>query len=205
MENGYTGLEVAVVGIACRVPQAENHREFWAGLLEGFEPMEVLSEEEVIRSGVDEKTARSKGYVRISRRLKSKKYFDANFFKFNRNEAPLLSPQTRMLHECIWEAIEDSGNDVSTMENTGLFVSLIEDFTWQLHVRAMREQVPIDFFSFNFLTAHHFTPALLSYKFGFQGVTLPVISACSSSLLAVHNAYKSLLLGDSRSEPFQQQ
>lgn len=198
MENGYTGLEVAVVGIACRVPQAESHREFWAGLQEGFEPMEVLSEEDVIRSGVDDKTARADSYVRISRRLKSKKYFDANFFRFNRNEAPLLSPQTRMLHECIWEAIEDSGNEVSTMENTGLFVSLIEDFTWQLHVRAMRDQVPIDFFSFNFLTAHHFTPALLSYKFGFQGVTLPVISACSSSLLAVHNAYKSLLLGESR-------
>ncbi|MBW8683030.1 type I polyketide synthase [Chitinophaga rhizophila] len=198
MENGYTGLEVAVVGMSCRVPQADNHREFWAGLLAGFEPMEVLSAEEVIRSGVDEKTARAESYVRISRRLKNKKYFDANFFKFNRNEAPLLSPQTRQLHECIWEAIEDAGSDVSTMENTGLFVSLIEDFTWQLHVRAMRDEAPIDFFSFNFLTAHHFTPALLSYKFGFQGITLPVISACSSSLVAIHNAYKSLLLGESK-------
>lgn len=194
----YTGLEIAVIGISCNVPTAENHNIFWDQLKKGFEPIDDLTVEEIVASGVPRELAENKEYVRKSRRLKSKKSFDYSFFGYNKNEAQLLSPQTRMLHQSIWEAVEDSGNDIKNVENSSLFVSIIEDFTWQMHVRSLRDKLPIDFYSFNFLSAHHFTPALLSYKFGFTGLPLPIMSACSSSLVAIHEGCKSLLLGESK-------
>lgn len=194
----YTGLEIAVIGISCKVPTAENHSIFWDQLKKGFEPMDELSIDEIVASGVPRELAENKEYVRKSRRLKSKKNFDYSFFGYNKNEAQLLSPQTRMLHQSIWEAVEDSGSDIKKLENSSLFVSIIEDFTWQMHVRSLRDKLPIDFYSFNFLSAHHFTPALLSYKFGFTGLPLPIMSACSSSLVAIHEGCKSLLLGESK-------
>lgn len=194
----YTGLEIAVVGISCKVPTAENHNIFWDQLKKGFEPIDELTIDEIVASGVPREMAENKDYVRKSRRLKNKKNFDYSFFGYNKNEAQLLSPQTRMLHQSIWEAVEDSGSYIKKLESSSLFVSIIEDFTWQMHVRSLRDKLPIDFYSFNFLSAHHFTPALLSYKFGFTGLPLPIMSACSSSLVAIHEGCKSLLLGESK-------
>lgn len=194
----YTGLEIAVIGISCKVPTADNHNIFWDQLKKGFEPIDELTIDEIVASGVPRELAENKEYVSKSRRLKNKKSFDYSFFGYNKNEAQLLSPQTRMLHQSIWEAVEDSGIDIKNIDNSSLFVSIIEDFTWQMHVRSLRDKLPIDFYSFNFLSAHHFTPALLSYKFGFTGLPLPIMSACSSSLVAIHEGCKSLLLGESK-------
>ena len=45
---GYTGLEIAVIGIAGRFPGAKNVDEFWKNLKNGVESVEFFTEEELI-------------------------------------------------------------------------------------------------------------------------------------------------------------
>lgn len=47
----FTGLEVAVIGLACRVPGAANSREFWNNLINGVESIAFFSDDELAQSG----------------------------------------------------------------------------------------------------------------------------------------------------------
>ena len=42
----YSGLEVAVIGLACRFPGAEEVNEFWNNLKTGVESVSFFSDEE---------------------------------------------------------------------------------------------------------------------------------------------------------------
>jgi acyl transferase domain-containing protein len=73
---------IAIVGMACRFPNAENIEAFWANLLSGAES---------------------------ERNSAGAELFDAEFFDLEPHEAKLIDPQHRIFLERAWEAIEDSG------------------------------------------------------------------------------------------------
>jgi phthiocerol/phenolphthiocerol synthesis type-I polyketide synthase E len=50
-QDGYTGLEVAIVGMACRFPGARNVEEFWRNLCDGVETLTWLTDEELEAAG----------------------------------------------------------------------------------------------------------------------------------------------------------
>ena len=109
---------IAIIGMAARVPGAKNVKEFWHNLTHGIESISTFSDEELIASGVDVTSiANDPSYVRAGGVLEDAELFDAAFFAVNPKEAELTDPQGRIILECSWEALEDSGYNPETVRD----------------------------------------------------------------------------------------
>ncbi|MFK7032149.1 SDR family NAD(P)-dependent oxidoreductase [Flavobacterium oreochromis] len=199
MENNkYTGLEVAIVGMSCKFPGAENYEEYWNNILNGVESVSWLTNIELDNKGILKDVYTDENYVKTYRQKPEKKYFDYKFFNYSFQEALLLAPQYRLLHQLIWEALEDSNltNSSEINEFTSLFVGMEEDFNWKIYTSSIIEKLELDDFTFRSLTNVTHIPSLISNKFNFNGKSLSINTSCSSSLVAIDMALKSLLLGE---------
>jgi phthiocerol/phenolphthiocerol synthesis type-I polyketide synthase E len=109
-----------------------------------------------------------------------------------------MNPQHRVLHECIWEALEDAGCNPDTAKGLiGLYFGGGEDLSWRVHSMLENRNCSIDEFTLNQLNNKDYLASLISYKLNLKGPAIAVNTACSTSLVALHLAYKSLLLGES--------
>jgi len=101
--------DIAVIGMSCRFPGANNVAEFWQNLCDGVESISFFSDEEVLASGVDPMLLNNPNYVKAKSAIADIELFDAEFFGYSPKEAQLIDPQQRLLLECAWESLEDSG------------------------------------------------------------------------------------------------
>ena len=91
-ENDQFGI--AIVGMACRFPDARNVNEFWNNLQNGVESIRSFTEDELKSSGVDEKTLRDPGFVNAGTVMPDADAFDAPFFGINAREAEIMDLNT---------------------------------------------------------------------------------------------------------------
>src|SRR4051812_13790842 len=103
-QDPFNGSEVALIGMACRVPKARNYEELWRNLKDGVEGITFFSEEEI-----DPQLRRVPGFVPAGGVIEGLELFDAAFFGFTPREAEITDPQHRLFLECAWEALEDAG------------------------------------------------------------------------------------------------
>ncbi|MEM7770155.1 MAG: polyketide synthase, partial [Cyanobacteria bacterium P01_A01_bin.37] len=103
--------EIAIIGMAGRFPGAKDLEEFWQNLQAGLESISVLTDNELIASGIDNAALKESNYVKIGAVLEGIELFDALFFDFNPREAETTDPQHRLFLECSWEALESAGYD----------------------------------------------------------------------------------------------
>nr|WP_295875046.1 beta-ketoacyl synthase N-terminal-like domain-containing protein [uncultured Chitinophaga sp.] len=195
----YTGLEIAITGMACRFPGARNWREFWHNLTHGVESVNFLSEEELRLAGVPEKTIAHKNFVNAVAGISDKDRFDAAFFGYRPVEARFLNPLHRIFHECVWEAIEDAACDPERVKGPiGVFAGAGDDSNWKLYSRLENRRHEIDDISLNTFNNKDYLASLLAYRLNLKGPAFTVNTTCSTSLVAVSLACKSLLLGETR-------
>ena len=189
--NQYTGLEVAIIGLACRVSEAENWREYWENLKSGKESIISLS-------NIDEESSIPKNFVGVTSDIKRKDRFDSSFFDYTPDEAGFLSPQNRIFHECVWEALEDAGYDPEqTSSSIGLYSGASDDLNWRVYSTFMNHRNPkIPEFTLKHLNNKDFMNSQVSYKLNLKGPSITTQTACSSSLVAIHMACKALLFGE---------
>src|SRR6185295_14465819 len=109
--SSWTGMEVAVIGMACRFPGAEDVEEFWRNLCAGVESLSRFSAEELIRAGEPASLVELPGYVKVARTISGDDLFDAALFGFSPREAELVDPQQRLFLESSWQALEHAGYD----------------------------------------------------------------------------------------------
>jgi acyl transferase domain-containing protein len=192
----YTGLEIAIVGIGCRFPGASDWRTFWHNLENGVESVHFFSEEELLKLGMDEREIKQRDFVKAAAILKDKDAFDAAFFGYRPGEAQLMNPVHRIFHECVWEALEDAGYYPDGKEVIGIFAGAGEDINWKVYSMLKNAGQEIDDFTLGQLNNKDYLSALLSYKLNLKGPAFTVNTACSTSLVALNLACKSLLLGE---------
>ncbi len=101
--------DIAIVGMALRVPGAHSISDFWRNLSEGRESLHVFSAEELRAEGVSPALLENSAYVRAGMTLAGYDEFDAGFFGFSPMEAAVLDPQHRQFYEVAWEALENAG------------------------------------------------------------------------------------------------
>jgi iturin family lipopeptide synthetase A len=195
----YTGLEIAVVGLAVRFPEADNVQQFWNNLVNGKNSIGEFNQEELLKAGEDASIIRNPHYVKFGSYLKNKAYFDSGFFNYRPDEAELMDPQIRIFHECCWEALEDSGftNTTSANQKVGLFATGSPSLNWSVYasLRNAQEQL-VDSFSLQQLSDVTFLSSMVSYRLNLRGPVIFLQTACSSSLAAIHQGCNSLLLGE---------
>ncbi|MEK3793444.1 amino acid adenylation domain-containing protein [Paenibacillus sp. FSL R7-0204] len=188
--------DIAVIGLAGRFPGAADPMSFWSNLREGKESISFFSDEELSAAGVAETLLRDPRYVKAKGMLEDIEYFDAELFHYSPQEAELMDPQLRILHELAWAGLEDAGYDPMRYRNAiGLFVGATVHLNWVNRLFDSLEDDTERWRAAN-LNVHSLSMPV-SYKLNLKGPSLTVETACSSSLVAVHLACNSLLRGES--------
>lgn len=192
-------MEVAVIGMACRFPGADNWRMFWENLVNGIESIHFFSDEELIKLGVPQSDLDRPDFVKAGTKLKGKELFDAAFFDYRPDEAKVMNPMHRVFHECIWEALEDAGYDPGRTEGSvGLYAGGGSDLNWRVYSMLTDIGREMDELTLHHLNNKDYLVSLLSYRLNLKGPAFTVNTACSTSLVAVNLACKSLLFGEVR-------
>jgi len=195
----YTGLEIAIIGMSCRFPGANNWMEYWENLCEGTESVHFFTDNELAQQGVTEEVIKSKNYVKARARLENKDLFDSSFFDYRPAEAGLMNPSHRIFHECIWESLEDAGYSSGLDSGSiGVYAGAGDDLNWKIYSHLENKREKVDELTLNYLNNKDYLAALLSYKLNLKGPSFVVNSFCSTSLLAVHLACQSLLFGETK-------
>jgi amino acid adenylation domain-containing protein len=191
------GSEIAIVGMAGRFPGAADLDEFWDNLRHGVESIRFFSREELLAAGVDPRLVDDPSYVPAKGALAGADLFDAHFFGYSPREAQIMDPQQRLFLECAWAALEDAGyGGAAVTEGVGVFAGTAEN-TYAAAVYADPElMATVGPYQASIANKSDYLPARVSYKLDLDGPSLNVQTACSTSLVAVHLACRSLLAGE---------
>ena len=190
------GFEIAVIGMACRFPGAQNVDQFWRNLRDGVESISFFSDAEMIAAGVDPKSLTNPNLVKAGGVLPDIELFDASFFGYSPREAELIDPQQRFLLECAWEALESAGYDPQHVEEiTGVFAGVgVNNYMFNIY-SAQSLVNTTDGAQIALANDKDYVATRVSYKFNLKGPSVNVQSGCSTSLLAINLACYSLLSG----------
>jgi phthiocerol/phenolphthiocerol synthesis type-I polyketide synthase E len=193
---GYDGTEIAVIGMACRVPGARDTAELWRNLRDGVDAVRLLSDKELAALGVAAALRTDPRYVPLTAQMPGIERFNAPFFGLSDSEAEILDPQHRIWLELAWEALESSGYDseaeagrrsIGVFAGASLSTYLLFNLVSGLSPDAGTD--PLELLTGN---SGDSLATRVSYKLNLKGPSFTVQSACSTSLLAVHLACASL-------------
>lgn len=191
--------DIAVIGMAARLPGARTIGEFWRNLANGVESVQTFTDEQLRAAGVANSLLQDPRYVKAGVVLEDMEQFDAEFFGFSPKEAAIMDPQHRQFLECAWEALEDAGHPPSRFAGPiGVFAGCGMGAYFAYNVlrnRKLLDEVGL------FLLRHtgndkDFLATRVSYCFDLRGPSVNVQTACSTSLVAIHLAGQSLLSGE---------
>ncbi|MEM7130985.1 MAG: SDR family NAD(P)-dependent oxidoreductase [Chloroflexota bacterium] len=196
----YIGNEIAIIGMACRVPGAETPDQLWHNVVHGVESVQRYSDDALREAGVPEDLIRNPNYVKAGLPLQGMDLFDPGFFQLRSVDAQVMDPQHRHFLECAWEALEDGGYDPERFPGRiGVFGGSGHNTYFPTHVLTNQSLLESEGY---FLLRHtgndkDFLTTRVSYTFNLTGPSINVQTACSTSLVAIHLAAQSLLLGES--------
>lgn len=191
---------IAIVGMACRLPGGcTTPDELWQLLREGRDAVGTAAParwpEELVSP---EAGAPGKIISNALGRLDSEGDFDPEFFHISPREAASMDPQQRLLLQVAWESCEDAGLTRERLHGspTGIFVGIGNNDYADFELRHPDLAT---------VSAHAGTgnatslaAGRLAFFLGTQGPALVLDTACSSALVAVHQACASLRLGECR-------
>lgn len=194
--------EIAVIGMACRYPGANNINEYWNNLINEKNTIKYFGDEEVAEFEYDFPNLKNNpDYVKARGILEGTDKFDAPFFGMTPKEAALTDPQHKIWLETAWEALENAGCDPFAYEKSiGVFAGGYIS-TYLLN-NVLRDPRVLENYirlrstdSYQILTAND--PAYIAtktaYKFNLRGPAISVQTACSTSLVAIAQACQNLV------------
>jgi non-ribosomal peptide synthase protein (TIGR01720 family) len=192
------GSSIAIIAMSGRFPGARDVESFWSNLRNGVESIRFFTEDEMRECGVDEALLKNPQYVGARGALEEADLFDATFFGYSAREAEIIDPQQRVFLECAWEALERAGYDPDQYQ--GLIGVYAGSSMNTYYLQSLRSQDGV-LSSVGGLTTilasgQDFLPTRVSYKLNLRGPSVNVQTACSTSLVAVHEACRSLIDGE---------
>ncbi|MDE0233765.1 MAG: polyketide synthase, partial [bacterium] len=197
--RGQAAEPIAIVGMACKFPGADDLDAFWQLLLEGKNTVT----EGLPGSGGDrlgdlfaDPSARNEA-CRFGAFVDGIEQFDAAFFRISPVEAQLLDPQQRMMLEVGWQALEDACIDPERLRGTrtGVYTGISNDEYRMLVVESDKPAEAAG--SLYALSGTNLNGASgrVSFVLGLVGPAKAVDAACASSLVAVHDGVADLQQG----------
>ena len=187
---------IAIVGLSFRLPGTSTAR-FWQDMLNGQDLVTEVDSERWAQDAFlhPNKNHPGTSYTFAAGSLGDISTFDAGFFGISPREAALMDPQQRLLLEMSWEALENAGIKPSTLGGSrcGVFIGMAStDYAHRL---------ADDFAAIDTLTATGTTASIaanrISYVLDLCGPSMVIDTACSSSMVAFHQACRSILSGES--------
>lgn len=195
LKRSEKSFDIAIIGMSGKYPLANDLDMFWENLKSGKDcimeiPRDRWNTDEFFDANKDHLgTSYSKwgGYIDDVDK------FDPLFFNISPADAELMDPQERLFLETTWNTIEDAGYSRESLagHKIGVFVGVMYG-SYQLF--GIEEAVKGNFVPIN--SIYSSIPNRVSYFFDFMGPSFAVDTMCSSSMTAIHLAYKSLLDGE---------
>ncbi|OKP79503.1 hypothetical protein A3844_28670 [Paenibacillus helianthi] len=197
--------DIAIIGISCRFPNADNTDELWDVLYNGWNCIRELPlqrRQDVKRIFQDPHKAYfflgdssadvDEGIFSLGGYLERIDHFDYAYFNISPREAKYMEPAQRLMMEVTSEALEDAGYGGNKLKGsrTGVFIG--RDHSDLPIYKMVMEPDP------SHLTGSYtgILSGRISHHFDFKGPSAVIDTACSSGLVAVHQAKQSLLNGD---------
>ncbi|ABX04516.1 MAG TPA: type I polyketide synthase [Herpetosiphon sp.] len=189
---------IAIIGLGCRFPQAENPQAFWELLCAGTDAItEVPQNRWDINAVYDPDSTRpGKMSSRWGGFVDDIDYFDAQFFGISPREAAHLDPRQRLVAEVAWEALEDAGVPPLSLagSKTGVFVGTLSANYGTILFGYYPELIEAYSGTGN---GDSVVANRLSYFLDLRGPSLALNTACSGALVSIHLACQSLRNGES--------
>nr|WVH32751.1 zinc finger protein [Trichoderma asperellum] len=121
--------------------------------------------------------------------------WDASFFSMSKAEVEKLDPQHRLLLEVIWECMEAGGQKNWRGRNIGCYVGVFGEDWLDLYAKD-----PQHLGTHRILTGGDFALSnRASYEYDLKGPSMTIRTACSSSLIALHEACQAIYIGECES------
>jgi acyl transferase domain-containing protein len=189
--------DVAIIGMACRFPGARNLDEFWTNLLDGRDSITMLTDDQ-LSPDVPAELRTDPRYVRAAGLIDQPFGMDAEFFGINPTEAKLTDPQQRVLLELSWHALEHAGEGVGRIPDRVAVYAGTEDNSYYKTEIAPYPEAEKRAGRFAIMTGNEkdYVAMHIAHKLNLRGPAVSVHTACSTSLVAVIMACKSLRYGE---------
>ncbi|WP_054948753.1 non-ribosomal peptide synthetase [Numidum massiliense] len=183
---------MAIIGLSCRFPEANDPDEFWDNLAAGRHSIRSLPAarvNDIQRIGGDTSSLMKAGY------LDAVDTFDPGYFNIPPGVAKKMDPYHRLLLQVFVETIESAGYHRGQLHGRQIGVFVGNDHTHRLETSYLSF---LDKKDFTALTGS-WTGVLasrLSYLLNLRGPAIVFDTACSSTLVALDSAIKSIVNGD---------
>ncbi|GDY71492.1 hypothetical protein SAV31267_009770 [Streptomyces avermitilis] len=176
--------DIAVIGMAGRLPGSRDLKEFWDHLADGDDLVVEIPADRWDWRQQPRSRSRWGGFAPDVDR------FDAAFFGISPREAELMDPQQRLMLEVVWSAIEDAGYRPTELagKRVGVFVAATNSDYLEVQRAAGRGTEGHTITG----AALSIIPNRISYLLDLRGPSIAVDTACSGSLTAVHQACAAL-------------
>jgi len=178
-------MDIAIIGIGIRMPEAATLREFQENLAGGRDSVREISVRRKKNTNLSLKeTYQLLGY------LEDIDLFDPAFFGISRSEARNMSPEQRILMEIAYEAFENAGYNYEHFNNTRTGV-YIGDTLLQYYELAREIEPTLYTGNMSSIMAGR-----VARFFNLRQKAVMVDTTCSSSLVALHQACNDLAAGE---------
>ncbi|MFG2652934.1 SDR family NAD(P)-dependent oxidoreductase [Streptomyces sp. NPDC048436] len=189
---------IAVIGLAGRFPGAQDVDQLWTNLVDGVESLTELTDEQLRRSDISEESIASPHYIRRRPLMDDVEGFDAGFFGYRPREADITDPQQRVFLEVCHTALQHAGYDPARHEGaigvyggSGPVAYHFRNVYENSRVRAAVGDMAIETNNnLDYLATH------VAHALGLEGPAVSMVTACSTSLVAIHSACQALASGD---------
>ncbi|WP_460732697.1 SDR family NAD(P)-dependent oxidoreductase [Lysobacter tyrosinilyticus] len=186
-------MDIAIVGMAARLPKAKNADELWENLTQGRDCISEIPQSRFDRRRNRDALGRYRGGF-----IDDVDKFDSLFFNISPREAETLDPQERLFLEASWEALEDAGYYPEAFQSNELGAGRIGVYVgavWAMYQMVGAEER----LAGNKVIANSFLWSVanrVSYFMNFTGPSIAVDTACSASLTAIHLACDAIRSGE---------
>ncbi len=186
----YVSNDIAIIGVACRFPKANSKQQFWSNIINkrdcisDFPQIRKNDVKSLVMDNQDFENLFCKaGY------LDEIDKFDAAFFRISPTEAVKMDPWQRLFLQAAFEAVEDAGygGDKLSGTKTGVFVGVDHKH----RMKYIPKNTDMDFTS---LIGNYdsIVSSRISYTMNLKGPSMIIDTACSSGLVAINTACKSM-------------
>lgn len=185
---------VAVIGMVGRFPGAETIEELWTNLCNNVESVTTFGPDE-LDPFVDDEIRNDPNYVPTRGILKNADKFDAKFFGIGPLEAKIIDPQQRVFLELAWAALENAGYTSEGFPGMiGVYAGIGDNHYYTRNVLAHKDLIKtVGDLIVGYGNEKDYVATRVSYSLDLTGPSVSANTGCSTSLLAIDNAFKALM------------
>ncbi len=189
---------IAIIGMAGRFPGARDIHELWQNLVGGVESISFFSDDELRAAGIGEDDIANPNYIKAAPITDDPDMFDPGYFGMTARDAEVQDPQQRAFMEACDTALQYAGyNPWAYPDRIGVYGGVGVNTYLDDNVNANPDIVEMTGkLSTNIANTNDYLATSVAYRLALRGPAFTCLSACSTSMVAIHLACQALRDGD---------